>query len=116
MKWNDEEQAREDAAREALEIALAKRKEWKVLWSRATYLIATSPSVATDSRPRNTSGAARVVGWPYASVRPYVFAGEALDRAGRLHRTTVDLVDLAIVEAAIDENANGPRRAHRRQT
>lgn len=116
LEWNAEEQAREDAAREAHEALLEAQDVRKVALARAAYLWAISPSVAIHS-PRNISGAGRVLGMPYATVRPYVLAGEALAEAGRVLRTSPpEPVDVEIVEAAIEKFANGPRREHRRQT
>src|SRR4051812_25492428 len=98
------EKAREAAARAALEAAESSRNDWKVLWARATYLRAISPSVATPRYPMNVTGAARALGRPVATVRPYVLAGKALAQAGRVQLTSApEQADLKIVEAAMDE-------------
>lgn len=108
------EKAREAAARAALEAAESSRNTWKVLWARATYLRAISPSVATSRYPMNITGAARVLGMPVATVRPYVLAGKALAHAGRVQLTSApEQADVRIVEAAMDEAARGPRRSSR---
>lgn len=62
MGWNEEEQAAEDAAREAMDALLAAQDARKVLEARAAYLWAVSPSVATAEWEMNISGAARVMG------------------------------------------------------
>lgn len=109
-----DEKSREVTARAALEAAESSRNDWKVLWARATYLRAISPSVATPRYPMNITGAARALGKPVGTVRPYVLAGEALARAGRVHLTSApEQADLKIVETAMDEAARRPRRSSR---
>lgn len=111
---NTDEKAREDAARAAMEAALAARNNWKVLWARATYLRAVSPSVATSRYRMNIMGTAKALGEAYSTIRPYVLAGEALAHAGRVQRTTApQQADVNIVEAALEEAARGPRRSSR---
>lgn len=113
-EMNANELASEAAARAALEAAKLARNDWKVLWARATYLRAVSPSVTTPGRPMNILGAARALGQAYSTVRPYVLAGEALDHAGRVRLTSKpEPADVKIVEAALDEAARAPRRASR---
>ncbi|MEJ1179564.1 MULTISPECIES: hypothetical protein [unclassified Pseudarthrobacter] len=115
MEMNADELAREEAARAAQEAALAARNDWKVLWARATYLRAISPSVVTSRKRMNISGAARALGEAYSTVRPYVLAGEALAREGRVKLTSKpEQADMEIVETALEEAARGPRRASRR--
>jgi hypothetical protein len=114
MEINADKLAREEAARAAQEAALAARNDWKVLWARATYLRAISPSVATSGNRMNIMGAAKALGEAYSTVRPYVLAGEALARAGRVRLTSKpEQADMEIVEAALEEAARGPRRASR---
>lgn len=111
---NTDELAREHAARVSLEAAESSRNDWKVLWARATYLRAISPSVATSRYPMNITGAARALGKPVGTVRPYVLAGRALAHAGRVHLTSPpEQDDLIIVEAAMEEATRGPRRSSR---
>lgn len=111
---NTDELAREYAARVSLEAAESSRNDWKVLWARATYLRAISPSVATSRYPMNITGAARALGKPVGTVRPYVLAGRALALAGRVHLTSSpEQDDLIIVEAAMEEATRGPRRSSR---
>ncbi|MHA7297690.1 hypothetical protein [Pseudarthrobacter sp. MDT3-1] len=111
---NANELAREESARAALEAAEAARNDWKVLWARATYLRAVSPSVATAGRPMNILGAAKALGQAYSTVRPYVLAGEALARAGRVRfNSKPEQADVEIVEAAMEKAARAPRRASR---
>ena len=109
-----DEKARESAARTALEAAQSCRNDWKVLWARATYLRAVSPSVATSNNRMNILGAAKALGMAYSTIRPYVLAGEALALAGRVHlKSPPQQADLEIVEAAIEETARAPRRSSR---
>ena len=90
------------------------RDEWKVLWARAAYLRAISPSVATARYPMNVTRALEALDVPYSTVRPYILAGQALAHEGRAHRTSpAEQIDLDIVEAAMDQAARAPRRASR---
>lgn len=114
VEMKADELARERAACAALEAAAAARNDWKVLWARATYLRAMSPSVATTRYPMNITGAAKALGKPYATVRPYVLAGKALAEAGRVELTSApEQIDVNIVEAAMEAAARGPRRLSR---
>lgn len=114
MKMKADELAREGAARAALEAATAARSDWKVLWARATYLRAIAPSVATPRYPMNIHGAAKALGKPYATVRPYVLAGKALAEAGRVELTSApEQIDVNIVETAMEAAARAPRRLSR---
>ncbi|WJH25431.1 hypothetical protein [Pseudarthrobacter defluvii] len=57
----------------------------------------------------NVTGAAKALGKPVATVRPYVLAGKALAQAGRVQLTSPpEQADLKIVEAAMDEAAAAP--------
>lgn len=65
----------------------------------------------------NVTGAARALGKPVATVRPYVLAGKALAQAGRVQLTSPpEQVDLKIVEAAMDEAARRRRLSSRAST
>lgn len=109
------EEAWEAAARAALEAADSSRNDWKVLWARGTCLRGISPSVAAPRYPLNVTGAAKALGKPVATVRPYILAGKALAQAGRVQRTSPpEQTDLKIVEAAMDEAARRPRRSSSR--
>jgi hypothetical protein len=112
LSTNDK--AREAAAKAALEVAESSRNDWKVLWARATYLRAVSPSVATVKNPMNILGTAKALGAAYSTIRPYILAGEALAQAGRVHLTSPpQQVDLEIVEAALENASRAPRRSSR---
>ena len=86
-----------------------------MVWqARVAFRAMTHPDVATARYPQNITGAAKVLGIPVATLRPYGLAGIALhkaDRAGLLSLPDAD--DIAIKEASFDATSRADQKAKR---
>lgn len=82
--------------------------------SRVAYRTATHASVATSRYPYNITGAAKALGMPVGTLRPYALAGAALhkaDRAGLLSSPAEE--DVALVEKSFDDTSRADQKAKR---
>jgi len=110
----DKERAEHDSQTKAIESAVKARAIAAVWMARIAYRTATHPDVATARYKENITGAARVLGMPVATLRPYALAGIALhakDRAGLL--SAPDAEDLALVEASFDATSRADQKEKR---
>lgn len=98
----------------ALEAAKLARSVAMVWMARTGYLTATHVRIASNRRPMNISAAAKELGMAYATLRPYVLAGQALADKGRVNlMDDPEQVDIDIVEKSFDEGARADRKAIR---
>jgi hypothetical protein len=97
----------EDAAR----VAKLSAAVWL---ARIAYRTATHEAIATKRYPTNITGAAKALGKPVATLRPYALAGEKLhaaDRAGLL--SVPDAEDMAIVDKSFEDGVREQQRQKR---
>lgn len=107
-------QASEKAHRTTREAAEQGMKVAMVWQARIAYRAASSEEVATSRYPYNITGAAKVLGVPVATLRPYALAGAALhkaDRAGILAAPGKD--DVTIVDNSFDATSRADQKAKR---
>jgi hypothetical protein len=110
----DKERAEHDSQTKAIESAVQARAVAAVWMSRIAYRTATHEAVATKRYPYNITGAAKVLGMPVGTLRPYALAGQALhvkDRAGLL--SVPDADDVALVEGSFDATSRADQKAKR---
>ena len=103
-----------DAAEGARAVAAHNKAVAAVWMSRIAYRTMTHPDVATKRYPENITGAAKVLGMPVGTLRPYGLAGIALakkDMAGLLSVPEQD--DIALVEASFDSTSRADQKAKR---
>jgi hypothetical protein len=100
---------------EGIRAQAAHNKSVAAVWmSRIAYRTMTHPDVASKRYPENITGAAKVLGMPVGTLRPYGLAGIALakkDLAGLLSEP--EPADLAIVEASFDATTRADQKAKR---
>lgn len=104
----------ETDARGAMEAADIARKSAMVWQARVAYRAMTHPDVATARYKENITGAAKVLGIPVGTLRPYGLAGIALhakDRAGLL--SVPDSDDVALVDASFDATSRADQKEKR---
>jgi hypothetical protein len=97
--------------REAADMAMREAQVWQ---ARIAYRAGTSEGIANSRYPFNITGAAKALGVPVATLRPYALAGEALhkaDRAGIL--ATPSKEDLTIVNDSFDRTSRADQKAKR---
>ncbi len=90
-------------------------KDVAAVWmSRIAYRTATHHDVANKRYPYNITGAAKVLGMPVGTLRPYALAGQALDgaeRAGLLSEPDVE--DITLLNDSFDNGAREQQRQKR---
>lgn len=107
-------QAHERSHRTAKEAADHAMKVAMVWQARIAYRAASSEAVVTSRYPYNITGAAKALGVPVATLRPYALAGAALhkaDKAGLLSAPGKD--DVAIVDGSFDATSRADQKAKR---
>jgi hypothetical protein len=95
--------------------AAAHAKSVAAVWmSRIAYRTATHPDVATKRYPENITGAAKVLGMPVGTLRPYALAGIALHKADRAGLLSVpDEDDILAVEKSFDATTRAQQKEKR---
>ena len=107
-------EARETFAHQSSVMEAAKQaRDIAAVWmARSSYLTSIHPDMNGGKHGKqNISAAAKHLGMPYGTLRPYVLAGGALaklDRVGVLG--TPDAADVEAVRASIEATANARRR------
>jgi len=90
-------------------------KDVAAVWmARIAFRTATHADVANKRYPYNITGAAKVLGMPVATLRPYALAGQVLDkdeRAGLLSEP--DATDVALLNESFDAGARAQQREKR---
>jgi hypothetical protein len=107
-------QAHERTHRTAKEAADHSMKVAMVWQARIAYRAATSEGVMTSRYPVNITGAAKALGVPVATLRPYALAGVALhkaDKAGLLSAPALE--DITIVNDSFDATSRADQKAKR---
>lgn len=89
------------------------QKDRAAVWmARIAYRTASHDAVANKRYPYNITGAAKVLGMPVGTLRPYAKAGEALgDRAGLLSEP--DAADIAVLNESFDAGSREDQRQKR---
>jgi len=99
------------AAMESAEVARYSAMVWQ---ARVAYRAMTHPDVATARYKENITGAAKVLGIPVATLRPYGLAGMALhkaDRAGLL--SLPDGEDIKLLNDSFDATSRQDQKEKR---
>ena len=107
-------QAHERSHKSAMEAADHARKVAQVWQARIAYRAATSEGISNTRYPVNITGAAKALGVPVATLRPYALAGVALhkaDKAGLLSAPAKE--DLTIVNDSFDATSRADQKAKR---
>ena len=102
-------------ADDALRAAAHARSTAAVWMARIAYRAATHEAIATKRYPYNITGAAKALGRPVPTLRPYAIAGQALaqkDKAGLFSEPTDE--ERAIVEKSFDDGVRAQQKEKRR--
>lgn len=105
----DETDAR--AAMESAEVAKFSAMVWQ---ARVAYRAMTHPDVATARYKENITGAAKVLGIPVGTLRPYGLAGIALHKADRAGLLSVpDADDIKMLNDSFDATSRQDQKEKR---
>lgn len=88
----------------------------QVVMARIAFKVASHSTIASKRYPTNVSRAAELLGMAYGTLRPYVLAGQALDREDRAGLLSApEEIDREIVDEAIETVGGRGRRRELRQ-